>query len=292
MKGTSKLSNDFRIVSKISYTIYCHSSWKNGQRLPKSITFVNFTGKLEYASMCYHKSSNYTVNDLEHYYGVLVDEGWKTQWDKELHFHENGFDHKLSPVLTKDGFGYFSWGLIPWFAKHDQALLIRNQTLNCISEEMYDKPSFRDSLKDGKRCLIPMTGFYEWKWIDSKGKVKQPYYIHLINQKIFSAAGLYSIWNDKVNNTTIHSYTILTTKANPLMAEIHNTKKRMPVIIPREFERDWLNPTLTKDDVLALCQPFDTKTMNAYTISKRITSKKDPTNVPEVLIKEDSGLLF
>jgi putative SOS response-associated peptidase YedK len=59
----------------------------------------------------------------------------------------------------------------------------------------------------------------------------------------------------------------------------------MPVIIPKEYERDWLNSTLTKDDVLALCQPLDTNKMDAYTISKQITSKKDPTNVPEVLEK-------
>ena len=242
--------------------------------------------------MCYHKSSDFTVHELERYYGAMTNDTWKKKWDEEMHFHENGFDHKLSSVLIKDGFGYFSWGLIPWFTKAEQALIIRNQTLNCISEEMFVKPSFRDSLKDGKRCLIPMTGFYEWKWLDSKGKEKQPYYIHLNNQKIFSAAGLYSIWNDKANNVSIHTYTILTTKANPLMTKIHNTKKRMPVIIPREYEKDWLNPMLNKEEVLALCQPFDTKKMDAYVISKRITSKKDPTNVPEVLAKVDSGLLF
>ncbi|MBI3218728.1 MAG: SOS response-associated peptidase [Bacteroidetes bacterium] len=242
--------------------------------------------------MCYHKSNNFTPDELQTRYGAPTDAAWSERWRAEPHYHENGFDHLLSPVLTKDGFGYFSWGLIPWYTKPEQSLIIRNQTLNCISEEMFDKPSFRDSLKDGKRCLVPMTGFYEWKWLDSKGKEKLPYYIYLKDQKIFSAAGLYSTWHDKANDTTVHTYTILTTIANPLMTEIHNMKKRMPVIMPREFEKDWLNPTLTKDDVLALCQPLDNAKMDAHPISKRITSKKDSTNVPEVMAKVESGLLF
>ena len=60
----------------------------------------------------------------------------------------------------------------------------------------------------------------------------------------------------------------------------------MPVIIPREYEKDWLNPNLTKDDVLALCQPVDDSKMKAYTISKLITSKNEESNVPEVLNEE------
>ena len=61
----------------------------------------------------------------------------------------------------------------------------------------------------------------------------------------------------------------------------------MPVILPREYEKDWLNPNLTKDDVLALCKPIDDALMEARTISKKITSKNEETNVPEVLNVQD-----
>jgi SOS response associated peptidase (SRAP) len=105
--------------------------------------------------MCYHKSNNFSADDLKHYYGVPTKEEWMQQWSAEPHYHENGFDHKLSPVLTNDGFGFFSWGLIPWYSKSDQSVIIRNQTLNCISEEMFDKPSFRDSLKRGSGVSYP-----------------------------------------------------------------------------------------------------------------------------------------
>jgi putative SOS response-associated peptidase YedK len=150
---------------------------------------------------------------------------------------------------------------------------------------MYDKPSFRDSINEGKRCLIPMSAFYEWKWLDAKGKEKIPHFIHVKGQKIFSVAGIYSSWKDPSTDNYLFTYSVLTTKANKLMTEIHNSKKRMPVVIPREYENDWLNPNLTKDDVLALCQPLDDNKLDAYTISKRITSKKEDTNVPEVMEK-------
>jgi putative SOS response-associated peptidase YedK len=242
--------------------------------------------------MCYHSSKAYSIDEIEAYFNAQVQEEIRENWNP--YYHENGFDHQLSPVVTAPGsIGYFSWGLIPWYTKElKQAEMIRNQTLNCISEEMYEKPSFRDSANDAKRCLIPMTGFYEWKWQDSKGKEKTPHYVFVKEQKIFSVAGIYSTWKDKSNNSITHSYSVLTTSANQLMEEIHNSKKRMPVIIPREYESDWLNQSLTKEDVIALCKPFDTTKMDAYPISKRITSKKDPTNVPEVMQKVESGLLF
>ena len=249
--------------------------------------------------MCYHGSKNFKNEDLEVYYdytrhyGELAEEEFEKQWGNG-YFHENGFNHNSSPVLIdKDTLGLFSWGLIPFFTKSlSDALMLRNQTLNCISEEMFEKPSYRDPIKKGQRCLVPMTGFFEWRWEDSKGKEKTPHYIYLKDQKIFSVAGIYSSWTDKSDNQEYLTYSVLTTKANKLMEGIHNNKKRMPVIIPREYEKDWLNPDLTKDDVLAMCQPFDDRRMEAHQISKLITSRKESSNVPKVLEKVDSGMLF
>ena len=246
--------------------------------------------------MCYHDAKDFYLSDLLAYYELAgharIPE--EVKLIETRFYHNNGFDHNLLPVLAKpDDIGMMFWGLIPWYTKTvSDAMQIRNQTLNAISEEMYEKPSYRDSLKEGKRCLVPVTGFFEWQWQDKAGKAKQPYYIHLKDQKIFSLAGIYSSWKNPDTGELVYTYSVLTTRANPLMERIHNNKKRMPVIIVQQFEKDWLNPNLTKDDVLAFCQPFDEAKMDAHTISKRITSKKDPTNVPEVTQKVDSGLLF
>ena len=235
--------------------------------------------------MCYHKSLTAKYEQLAEYYGVPYSEAVA-----EVHsprFHENGIDFSPGPVVTAgkpNDIQLFHWGLVPFWAKDEtSAMRLRGSTLNCISEEMFDKPAFRDAAGEGKRCLIPCTGFMEWKWLDGKGKAKIPHYVHLKDQEIFSIAGLYARWTNREKNTQYYSYTVLTTGANPLMAEIHNSKKRMPVLLPRDYERDWLNPNLTKEDVLALCQPIDAERMTARTISKLITTKGADTNVPEVL---------
>ena len=242
--------------------------------------------------MCFHKSLiEKGIDNLADYYSAeyqdLLAEIYAPM------YHENGFDFKAQPILTAgkpNELLMYNWGFIPWWTKTLQSgLQLRVQTLNCISEEMYDKPSFRDSAKEGKRCLIPCSGFFEWKWDnpESKKSDKIPHYIHLQNP-LFSIAGLYSEYKDIMGGgITYYTYTVLTTKANSKMEGIHNTKKRQPVIIPRQYEKDWLNPNLSKDDVLALCQPIQSNDMVAYTVGKAVGNSKIDTNNPKALVPVD-----
>jgi len=241
--------------------------------------------------MCYHKQNKASQTELTERYHAALTEPYKPL------FHENGFNHMASPVLISvppahdteimQGtnppviFKNMSWGLIPfWIKSTPDALQIRIRTLNAISEEAFEKPSFRDSIRK-RRCLVPCTGFYEWRWGDSSGKVKYPYFIKT-DQPIFSLAGIWSEWENKETGTLVETYSVLTTRANPLMEKIHNSKKRMPVILPMAYERDWLNPNLSKEDILALCQPYATEKMDAWTISRQITSRTAPKNTEEI----------
>ena len=203
-------------------------------------------------------------------------------------YHENGFDYLPTPIITAgdpENFKLFRWGLIPYYmSDKDKAMVLRTQTLNCISEEMFDKPSFRDAFKNEQRCLIPVTGFYEWRWLDKQGSIKIPYYVTFRDQKPRSIAGLYSRWKDKDTNEYYYSYTVLTTRANTILDYVHNNKKRMPVFIAPEDEKTWLTKGLSKDQVLQMCQPYEDNTMRAYTISKHITTKNILTNTPEVMV--------
>jgi putative SOS response-associated peptidase YedK len=202
-------------------------------------------------------------------------------------YHENGFDYLPTPIITAgepDKFKMFRWGLIPFYMNDkEKAMILRTQTLNCISEEMYEKPSFRDAAKNGQRCLIPVTGFFEWRWLDEKGTVKIPYYVTFRDQRIRSMAGLYSRWKDKETGEYYYSYTVLTTRANSILEYVHNNKRRMPVLIAKEDEQAWLNKDLSQKDVLELCQPSQDAAMRAYTISKLLTTRNIVTNVPQVL---------
>ncbi len=79
-----------------------------------------------------------------------------------------------------------------------------------------------------------------------------------------------------------NTFSMVTTEANPLMAHIHNVKKRMPLILDKNSMLDWIKPDLEKDQITSLMKPLDENNMQAHTISKLITSRTDRTDVPEV----------
>jgi putative SOS response-associated peptidase YedK len=151
----------------------------------------------------------------------------------------NGFTFPHTPVITNkesDLIQEFYWGLIPSWAKEES---IRAYTLNARIETIKEKPSFKGSVNN--RCLIIADGFYEWQWLDKKGTKKQKYQLTIPNDEVFAFAGLYSNWVDKSTGEIRNTYTIVTTEANALMSEIHNNKKRMPIILSPEREQIWLS---------------------------------------------------
>ena len=103
----------------------------------------------------------------------------------------------------------------------------------------FEKPSFRSYTEN--RCIILATGFYEWKWLDPKGKQKQKHRIWRKGAGYFAFAGLYSHWLDKSTGELIPTFTIITREAQGIMREIHNTKLRMPVVLLPEEEKLWLS---------------------------------------------------
>ncbi|RAR46490.1 SOS response-associated peptidase [Flavobacterium lacus] len=151
----------------------------------------------------------------------------------------NGFEHPKTPVITDERpelIQHYNWGLLPHWAKDET---IRSVTLNARIETLEEKPAYRAVIQ--QRCLVIANGFYEWQWLDTKGKNKVKYQIGLANEALFAFAGLYSMWEDTSTGLIRQTYTIVTTEANALMADIHNIKKRMPVILQPEDENRWLS---------------------------------------------------
>ncbi|MCX7985020.1 MAG: SOS response-associated peptidase [Bacteroidetes bacterium] len=150
----------------------------------------------------------------------------------------NGFQFPLTPVILNIApkvIHFAEWGLIPPWAKNES---IRTHTLNARIETIHEKPSFRESINN--RCLVLADGFYEWQWIDSQGKRKQKYLLALPNNEPFGLAGLWSQWRTSTTGKTRITYTLLTTEANELLSRIHNTKKRMPLILNPTLGKSWL----------------------------------------------------
>lgn len=150
----------------------------------------------------------------------------------------NGFAHPQLPVITAqspDKIQFYEWGLLPGWAKEKK---FQANTLNARFENLHEKPSFKNILNN--RCIIPAEAFVEWQWVDSKGKEKIKYLLQIDKNPIFAFAGLWSEWREPATGELIPTFTIITTEANELMARIHNTKKRMPIILRPESEQDWL----------------------------------------------------
>jgi len=138
-----------------------------------------------------------------------------------------------------------------------------------MSETAATKPAFRESMQN-RRCLIPADGFYEWAKIGKKEK--QPYNFSMANDSIFAFAGLWDRWKDP-DGKQILSCTILTTKPNPLVADIHD---RMPAILRPDDYDLWLDPGITDPARIAdLLAPFDAQLMKKYPVSTRVNSVKN-----------------
>lgn len=185
--------------------------------------------------MCYNVQQKASLKELTERFNAQFELPKLYEPSNEI----NGFSHPLLPVLTSDDptvFNFYQWGLIPHWSKNED---IQKHTLNAKMETIEEKPSYRDVQTN--RCILPVTGFYEWKWLDSKGKRKEKYLIRLRDIPLFGLAGLHSTWIDPENDKERKTFTLLTTEANPTMAEIHNTKKRMPLMLNPERSKEYLD---------------------------------------------------
>lgn len=202
-------------------------------------------------------------------------------------YHESGFSRAKGEVITAEDFNkfqFFHWGLVPyWSKKWDDVMGPSYNTLNAKSETVFTTRSYEHCIEK-QRCLIPVSGFFES--MDVKGK-KYPHLIKVKNEDMFCLAGIYDCWTNPETGEKVGTYSILTTEANELMAKIHNIKKRMPIILPRELEDAWVTPELSHDSIKKLMAQFPSDEMEAYPIAKFANSTKADRNVPEVLERFD-----
>ncbi|OGA41352.1 MAG: hypothetical protein A3G24_06300 [Betaproteobacteria bacterium RIFCSPLOWO2_12_FULL_62_13] len=164
------------------------------------------------------------------------------------------------------------WGLVPAWAKDPS---IGARMINARAETVAEKSAFRSAFRR-RRCLVPMSGFYEWEKVGGR---KVPHFIHLLNTDVFAAAGLYEYWPGKDGVEPIESYTILTTEANELIRTLHD---RMPALLAENDYEAWLDPGNEKAQALEqMLKPFPAEEMRAYPISLRVNNVKN--DGPELL---------
>ena len=185
--------------------------------------------------MCFRTKLNAKIIDIEKAFEAkfVTPELYRPQ--QEI----NAFDFSANPVITNHAPGeilFYHWGLLPFWAKNDS---LKKSTLNARIETLTEKPAFKNSVAN--RCLVIANGYYEWQWLDDKGRKKQKYLITVPKEEIFAFAGIYSTWKDPSSGINVDTYTIVTTRANALMSEIHNNKQRMPVVLSHRDRQAWLD---------------------------------------------------
>jgi putative SOS response-associated peptidase YedK len=194
--------------------------------------------------------------------------------------HFNIAPGSMNPVIVQHERAemvMMQWGLIPHWAKDIRTM---QHPINARAEGLAEKPMFRGLLND-KRCLIPASGFYEWK---KELKHKIPYYLHLKDEPVFAFAGLYDMWHNPAGEG-IATYTIITTGPNDLVSPIHN---RMPAILRREDEGRWVSGEgLSAADLNGILAPYPAVGMEAYPVLPLVNN---PSNNDERLVRPLQGL--
>jgi len=176
---------------------------------------------------------------------------------------------RVNPKTRERSLDALRWGLVPHWAKD---LKMGARLINARAESLATTPAFREAF-ESRRCLIPASGFYEWKKV---GDSRAAYAVLPEGEPLFAFAGLWENWRDRAGGEAapwVRSCTIVTAEPNVLLAPIHD---RMPAILPRENWSRWLGEEpAEKDALLALLVPYPAERMRVYPVGPRVNSVKN-----------------
>lgn len=243
--------------------------------------------------MCYSTALRKQRKQIEE--GLLNKIPAKFPEDSEYnpYYHLNGFTYGKLQIISMDDpqtIQSATWGLIPdWAAHNPENFRQKSNTLNARSESIFEKASYKESAEN-KRCLILADGFFEPHHENGKAI---PYFCYQPTTQypdgdLFLIAGLYNEIDDGTITTTI-----LTTEANAFFAEIHNKKKRMPLILEPHFIEDWLDNGMTNQEINEIIETgMDTKEFKAHPVSNNLYKRGIDTNQPYIIQPIAKDTLF
>ena len=151
---------------------------------------------------------------------------------------------------------------------------IEAATFNARAETVDTKPFFRDAFKRN-RCLIPMSGYYEWQ---NTASGKQPWYFTARDNSPLTAAGIWDRWKNGETGETLQSCSMIITEPNAYVAEVYD---RMPALLMEEQFEPWLNGAAGYEYL----KPAPDDLLQKWAVSQRVNSSKAPTDDPSLIEK-------
>lgn len=173
----------------------------------------------------------------------------------------------LCLLLSDEGLAavQMRWGIVPWYTKGKKPLLL----INARAETVAEKPAFRQSLKN-RRCLMLMSGFFEWKHEQQEKRIlKQPYFITRHDKKLMAVAAVWDYFKPQAD-IAIPSCCVLTTQANELLSPLHD---RMPWILSEEQQKEWLQTgQFQEHDVEVVMHHNEKIDLDCYPVTTSVNS--------------------
>ena len=234
--------------------------------------------------MCYDISLSAPIEMIqEQLPGLQVDPQLQIDFSTTMHVLAQSFNKY--PVIVQENdhpqMKLFEWGVIAGYMNTPEKIRqMRSSMCNARSEKMLEPSSAWYRMRS-RRCLIPVSGFFEHREI-SGWKNKVPYYIHVQQKPVFFLGGIYNyspvpdIETGEIKGT----FAVITRPANELMKKIHNggaNKHRMPLLIPEPYLEEWIDPSLSENRLVKI---LDEKTpdslLNAWPVFTIRTTKSRP----------------
>jgi putative SOS response-associated peptidase YedK len=154
------------------------------------------------------------------------------------------------------------WGLVPSWAKDPG---IGDRMINARAESLTEKAAFKTAYRK-RRCLVPADGFYEWQTLSDKKK--QPMFIHRRDGEPIAFAGLWEVWRPSSTEPWLLTCSIVTTRANGMMAPVHD---RMPVMLSEDDWDTWLDVRIHDGAALEpLLDPPPDDLLEMWPVSARV----------------------
>ncbi len=240
--------------------------------------------------MCYQTSQTKSKTITENY----ARSRFAIPFEYAPYYQRSAFAYpnlQIIKIDAQDSIYPATWGFVPeWAMKDIDGFRKKYNTFNAKSETVLTSGTFKESARE-KRCLILADGFFE---PHKENGISIPTYCYIPSNEykdgrdLFCFAGLYSEIDENA-----YSCTILTTTANDFFAEVHNVKKRMPLVLDEGLKDEWLNSGLNDKNIIELMQiGFTSKDFKAHAVSRDVYKKDIDTDRPSILNPVPKDTLF